>query len=296
MYRWSRIWSTVTRGFPRTRGDVPLHPGRSRDVGRLPPHTRGCTAVPPRRAAASRASPAHAGMYLLTTACPRTGACFPRTRGDVPLEGNQGRHGHLLPPHTRGCTPAARRIAWTRPASPAHAGMYRSRVWAARVGARFPRTRGDVPRWYWIVGGQKPLPPHTRGCTPRTRRDGAGAAASPAHAGMYHPLSPCVFVPSGFPRTRGDVPVVRGVVRGVVRLPPHTRGCTHRQADRLRTAWASPAHAGMYPSGTCRRDPRVIQDELEHFRSLYEASGHSAIFRRDCENWIPASAFWCGIL
>ena len=173
--------------------------------------------------------------------------CFPRTRGDAPglydlLAGAQA-----LPPHTRGCTPPVPHQALLHGASPAHAGMHPSD--STRFGQieGFPRTRGDAPVTILCGHRTKPLPPHTRGCTPHGRRERHEGRASPAHAGM-HPIHYGDHIAEkGFPRTRGDAPHSLRRPHRRKRLPPHTRGCTGLPRNESYAARASPAHAGMHP-------------------------------------------------
>ena len=236
------------RGFPRTRGDVPVARGGSRDTAGLPPHTRGCTLAEVEPTAAELASPAHAGMYLGGRPVIRRPTRFPRTRGDVPPCWPRATGPRLLPPHTRGCT---RRVGPCWPgygASPAHAGMYRSCTARSRSVGSFPRTRGDVPMIIEPEDYNIMLPPHTRGCTELGPRAQHALRASPAHAGMYLALASCPRRGPGFPRTRGDVPAHGADARGDRELPPHTRGCTCHGRKLLVRDQASPAHAGMYPS------------------------------------------------
>ena len=51
-----------------------------------------------------------------------------------------------------------------------------------------------------------------------------------------------------FPRTRGDAPDAARKGTRIRGLPPHTRGCTHHEATKIREPEASPAHAGMHLS------------------------------------------------
>ena len=131
--------------FPRTRGDVPSRRPRAARAAPLPPHTRGCTSFRRRQSGLADASPAHAGMYLLDGRARLEPRRFPRTRGDVPIRTWIIRIVASLPPHTRGCTGADGGRGAQPPASPAHAGMYRSEGRRDRNRIRFPRTRGDVP-------------------------------------------------------------------------------------------------------------------------------------------------------
>ena len=112
--------------------------------------------------------------------------------------------------------------------------------------ACFPRTRGDVPPAGTCRMRIGALPPHTRGCTGAGHRLGRRSGASPAHAGMYRLRRRAARRRGGFPRTRGDVPILFGAGEELCSLPPHTRGCTLAKAARLACGTASPAHAGMY--------------------------------------------------
>ena len=167
-------------------------------------------------------------MYLLYGRRAPAGRRFPRTRGDVPSVAPAAAGVNMLPPHTRGCTPSASHAPDHPQASPAHAGMYRG---------GFYLDRKDVK-----------LPPHTRGCTPGQLRLEPPDRASPAHAGMYRRAIWCARDRRRFPRTRGDVPSFSICATVSRSLPPHTRGCTARVHRRRAGEYASPAHAGMYPT------------------------------------------------
>ncbi len=242
--------SVIRKGdlrFPRTRGDAPRPRRRRRRPEPLPPHTRGCT---PRRMVRDRvvkASPAHAGMHPLEDARDIASARFPRTRGDAPRIDRPHIQQVALPPHTRGCTRHRLTGRWSPPASPAHAGMHRSRDGLPCRGFRFPRTRGDAPAMRSRDTRCGRLPPHTRGCTLRRRSGQPRENASPAHAGM-HPSPPAISATAArFPRTRGDAPGMRWRASHSAELPPHTRGCTWREPKGQKRPPASPAHAGMHP-------------------------------------------------
>ena len=112
----------------------------------------------------------------------------------------------------------------------------------------FPRTRGDGPPQEstgTIVDG---FPPHARGWTVRSVADAQIANVSPARAGMdpAH-LTPAPFS-GGFPRTRGDGPLVRDRARRELPFPPHARGWTPAPKVVNPRHTVSPARAGMDPS------------------------------------------------
>ena len=197
------------------------------------------------------------------------GSSFPRTRGDVPRAPTPQKRCLRFPPHTRGCTPVDITVENLCIVSPAHAGMYRSKGLLAWRWSRFPRTR-DVPHLrnkdLWDKGfprtrGDVPIdvpgfsclerfPPHTRGCTRFASSICSFVQVSPAHAGMYRWCTNAWSLLAGFPRTRGDVPQLGFITSCTSVFPPHTRGCTVRQAIIDERSSVSPAHAGMYPTTT----------------------------------------------
>ena len=155
---------------------------------------------------------------------------FPRTRGDVPVAYGIFWSGLTFPPHTRGCTHGGGPRDGLREVSPAHAGMYlrKERLWPATLG--FPRTRGDVPMAGGPRDGLREVSPAHAGMYRQGQHGPVEQfpAVSPAHAGMYRQEKPRVEleIHKCFPRTRGDVPVLSGILFCATRFPPHTRGCT----------------------------------------------------------------------
>ena len=234
------------RGFPRTRGDVPVAAGTRGGESRLPPHARGCTPASVHSSNPTVASPARAGMYQNAVALYQVHPGFPRTRGDVPFTWPGQTTPAWLPPHARGCTPAYPAPRAPRTASPARAGMYLPGLPEAGRGRSFPRTRGDVPSTRRARNSAIRLPPHARGCTRDMSALRWRARASPARAGMYLFTRRSARCRRRFPRTRGDVPRTLGPRGMSARLPPHARGCTDDDLPPGQAARASPARAGMY--------------------------------------------------
>ena len=114
------------------------------------------------------------------------------------------------------------------------------------------------------------LPPHARGCTLDSVQTLPVVRASPARAGMY-PRSPAPSPPgTGFPRTRGDVPLSAPAPVLAEGLPPHARGCTGNDRRSRCQPRASPARAGMYRARSIRgavptRFPRTRGDVPQGF-------------------------------
>ena len=162
-----------------------------------------------------------------------------------------------FPPRTRGWTLRARLAQYSLGVSPAHAGMDPG-IWVKeRYVDGFPRARGDGPHPHEYFRFAPAFPPRTRGWTPRLPMPSVSKDVSPAHAGMDpHSFYVLPFV-CGFPRARGDGPMIYPVVASRMRFPPRTRGWTHGILAMNRTYTVSPAHAGMDPNGGVRT---VIRD------------------------------------
>ena len=161
-----------------------------------------------------------------------------------------------FPPHSRGWTIASASRAWDRTVSPALAGMDRPLRRCRRRHRRFPRTRGDGPKYRQAARPVRWFPPHSRGWTRRRGGFGSWDSVSPALAGMDPSRSTWSSVRFGFPRTRGDGPPPVAAVMAGTRFPPHSRGWTRPNRSASRSPVVSPALAGMDPCSTRERRPR----------------------------------------
>ena len=231
--------------FPRTRGDGPRNRRPSTSLARVSPHTRGWTATRRGLEVGRGGFPAHAGMDPRAPARPRSDPRFPRTRGDGPVN-----LGHVIDmvwvsPHTRGWTRIQRLAGRDDCGFPAHAGMDR---FMARGPARrqwFPRTRGDGPMSAAMSRRRSSVSPHTRGWTRLGQPVDRRTDGFPAHAGMDPRSTSSAAWSSGFPRTRGDGPVLERLPRLERMVSPHTRGWTSEEHQHPGAETGFPAHAGM---------------------------------------------------
>ena len=138
----------ATWSFPRTRGDGPLSGTRQTAEELLPPHARGWTDGWMSEHRHVMASPARAGMdrppFLVSYSLP----CFPRTRGDGPVEHLVADSMRWLPPHARGWTLKRGQDGGLYGVSPARAGMDRCEIGNIFLVTQFPpHARGWTETW-----------------------------------------------------------------------------------------------------------------------------------------------------
>ena len=156
--------------FPRPRGDGPVTRGGLTTARRVSPPTRGWTRGEKQMHGVESGFPAHAGMDPSRRASGRWRSRFPRPRGDGPLGALAAVNIPWVSPPTRG---------WTRPTGPgvrrpvgfpAHAGMDPSVGMPTTSEMRFPRPRGDGPRFSASSTASPAVSPPTRGWTAAARR------------------------------------------------------------------------------------------------------------------------------
>ena len=121
--------------------------------------------------------------------------------------------------------------------------------------------------------------PHTRGWTRRHAADDHVGPGFPAHAGMDPGRSAACYRRPRLPRTRGDGPPSMSVVPMLTEASPHTRGWTRHGRRHLPQRRGFPAHAGMDPIRTPRREwsqglPRTRGDgpDVDHSRPESDAA------------------------
>ena len=201
--------------------------------------------------AAALGFPAHAGMDLISVRTPSLTAWFPRPRGDGPSICGRGSGTSAVSPPTRGWTPIHRVRRQPDRGFPAHAGMDPSPTCRRGAPSRFPRPRGDGPRYHHAAASERRVSPPTRGWTLTPACSAEGSPGFPAHAGMDRsPPMSCVVRP-WFPRPRGDGPGQAAFAIGELEVSPPTRGWTvaRMAADHRRAGF--PAHAGMDHHSVC---------------------------------------------
>ena len=184
-------------------------------------------------------------------------AGFPRPRGDGPYYVLPAPVGRPVSPPTRGWTRSLRDDLRCGAGFPAHAGMDPIRKEHRHRAYRFPRPRGDGPLYAKRRRARMEVSPPTRGWTDFRVPLDPVAGGFPAHAGMDRsPARPRCCHP-GFPRPRGDGPILADGVCGYSGVSPPTRGWTRLQAQSPRDLHGFPAHAGMdRPSGQRTQRPR----------------------------------------
>ena len=135
---------SLTRRFPRIRGDVPAMVNDASSPFTFSPHTRGCSGCGAAFIQPVVVFPAYPGMFQPVLRTLPTPNGFPRIRGDVPTANPAAEGAIRFSPHTRGYSGCCARPPQKEVVFPAYAGM-------------FPKSQPPcLP---------KPFSPHTRGCS-----------------------------------------------------------------------------------------------------------------------------------
>ena len=124
--------------------------------------------------------------------------------------------------------------------------MFRQHQCQQQTQPRFPRVRGDVPRFIWKATPAKRFSPRARGCSCTVTRTTSTVKVFPACAGMFPSPTGLPDLLTCFPRVRGDVPVAGKIIEAVFKFSPRARGCSPYARNRRSPQRVFPACAGMF--------------------------------------------------
>ena len=142
---------------------------------------------------------------------------------------------------------------------PAHAGMDRSSGSSRSAWRRFPRPRGDGPCPTRTTGISSTVSPPTRGWTVSQLEAIKLLFGFPAHAGM-DPIQAALNPPEGgFPRPRGDGPLVDGKWDEQELVSPPTRGWTSEPNTTLAEPNGLPSDVVSPPTRGWTVEARLFQ-------------------------------------
>jgi len=245
MVRQHRLPVAVRCRFPRLRGDGPAAPPTCTSSPGVPPPARGWSAD---RLVARRAldgSPACAGMVPFGCHRGSDWEGFPRLRGDGPIGEILARGLARVPPPARGWSGRDAVVHPGAEGSPACAGMVRTASLRPPTVFWFPRLRGDGPVLDFSTPADKLVPPPARGWSGGRRMGPGHPAGSPACAGMVRRGCRSCSSRKGFPRLRGDGPMLVSTPSPRRWVPPPARGWSRDPPRHLDVIDGSPACAGM---------------------------------------------------
>ena len=94
------------------------------------------------------------------------------------------------------------------------------------ISAGFPRVRGDVPAKPIITLRDGRFSPRARGCSLDFGNSTLAPSVFPACAGMFRTSWGTRLAKAGFPRVRGDVPLLIGRCGRSRQFSPRARGCS----------------------------------------------------------------------
>ena len=208
--------------------------------------------------------PAHAGKTCRRGFRLRRVRAHPRSRGENPSVGHDGRNLEgLIPAHAgkTGGGPRRGRGAWAHP---------RSRGENEKAG--IPASLGS---------GSSPL---TRGKRSGNGCNGRKRGLIPAHAGKTAPSMSSPWAGWAHPRSRGENRAFDVLAVGRMGSSPLTRGkrtgmITSSDAARLIPAHAGKTRSSRGPQGSCWAHPRSRGENLEDNWEVLEADGSSPLTR-----------------
>ena len=151
-------------------------------------------------------------------------------------------------PRMRGCSFWLITPIWGSKVFPAYAGMFPAPPTNTAESPCFPRVCGDVPPAFLQTYLGWEFSPHARGCSSWPQPSPPFGSVFPACAGMFRWCSGVSVCWCGFPRVRGDVPLVFRGERLLVWFSPHTRGCSLSKPIGRVSKAVFPAYAGMFPA------------------------------------------------
>ena len=109
-----------------------------------------------------------------------------------------------------------------------------------------PHTRGGVPEGGKLRKKTVILSPHTWGCTVEVTKMKTEVMIVPTHVGVYRTQASANGFTSHCPHTRGGVPSKTILFIKLIRLSPHTWGCTDIYFQFGYITRIVPTHVGVY--------------------------------------------------
>ena len=142
----------------------------------------------------------------------------------IPADRSATTRTRLIPPPARGWSPSSLHRWIDKLDSPACAGMVPMMIIMVMESKGFPRLRGDGPRLTEMGVLMRRIPPPARGWSLRYFAASRSSRDSPACAGMVPSQRDRCGPVVGFPRLRGDGPLILSNNVSIVGIPPPARG------------------------------------------------------------------------
>ncbi len=168
------------------RGDAPLMRRFRRKLETLPPRAWGCTACAHACNGGFTVTPACVGMHRKGGIGSTNQSCYPRVRGDAPVEVHFENNERTLPPRAWGCTASTNSIRPKLPVTPACVGMHRCTTNSSLRTKSYPPACVGMHRAHLVAA---PLPPRAWGCTAQRQPSSEAGRVTPACVGMHRPCT-----------------------------------------------------------------------------------------------------------
>ncbi|SLO12662.1 Domain of uncharacterised function (DUF2825) [Klebsiella pneumoniae] len=230
--------------YPRWRGEHALKPFRRSQKLGLSPLARGTPDFGFAKDPNTRFIPAGAGNTWSPNKRPMTRPVYPRWRGEHVFQEYYQDNGVGLSPLARGTPFAGAETSTTRRFIPAGAG---NTITAAPIRSNFsvyPRWRGEHHKALRPHYADRGLSPLARGTLVHTRNGPHFARFIPAGAGNTNAPPETSFIPSVYPRWRGEHGAKWGHMAHKTGLSPLARGTLIGKEQELERSRFIPAGAG----------------------------------------------------
>ena len=210
----------------------------------LPPLARGAPSCRRWVASGVGSTPARAGSTGGSWRSRRTGAVYPRSRGEHTGAELSALGGRGLPPLARGA-PLPPRATWDLEwSTPARAGSTQRSESDRRASRVYPRSRGEHAQCGVSGLAKRGLPPLARGARRHPDRGAQPQRSTPARAGSTCQETRVPFGMGVYPRSRGEHARNASAIIRLPGLPPLARGALLLCPLSARLVRSTPARAG----------------------------------------------------
>ncbi len=219
------------------------------------------------------------GVFLRTRWRKGSQVGCPHIRGGVPYATQGKIAGNGLSPHTWGCSDTRSKSGLKGRVVPTYVGVFRFPLVLQNGSVRCPHIRGGVPASQFTHYPPPSLSPHTWGCSEFPPFPWGDKAVVPTYVGVFLRIALPLQRVQGCPHIRGGVPNPLPVQVRLLKLSPHTWGCSSPRRPALLIRCRCPHIRGGVPRHLLkhqRRHPVVPTYVGVFLRGVYQPMTHKS--------------------